>query len=221
MKRIAQWVGKRILWIAAWLLCATLRIKKSNSSFFEEHCRSLKPSVIAFWHGSMLVGWFLHRPNNGQQVAALVSQSKDGEILSSTLEHWRYTLIRGSSHVGGKEAMQLMVETVKAGNALCVTPDGPTGPRHEMKMGAVRAAQRAQVPLFLVGIAVSRKKMLKSWDQFEVPFPFAKVKACYSDPIIVPPEYQDEKLDDFLRTTEKRFHELHQSAERSFATAAA
>ena len=211
-KRLLNWLAKNILWIAAWLLCASLRTKKSNAAFFEDVQHSRKPSVIAFWHGSMLLGWFLHRPQNKSRVAALVSQSEDGEILSSTLERWGYTMIRGSSHVGGKEAMQLMVDAVSEGNSLCITPDGPTGPRHEMKMGAVRAAQRAGVPLFLVGIAVKEKKQLNSWDGFEIPMPFTTVNVWYSDPITVPQELRDESLVNFLRSTQLQLQELHSKA---------
>lgn len=216
-KRVLNWFAKNILWIAAWLLCSSLRIKKSNASFFEDVQQSQKPSVIAFWHGSMLLGWFLHRPRKNGRVAALVSQSEDGEILSATLKRWGYAMIRGSSHVGGKEAMQLMVDAVSEGNSLCITPDGPTGPRHEMKMGAVRAAQRANVPLFLVGIAVKEKTNLDSWDQFEIPRPFAKVNVRYSGPITVPQELRDEALVNFLRSTQMQLQELNAEAGRSLA----
>jgi hypothetical protein len=216
IKRILDRLAKEILWIAAWLLCASLRVKKSNASLFEEGRRH-KPSVIAFWHGSMLLGWYLHRPRKKYPAAALVSQSKDGEILSATLDRWGYAMIRGSSHVGGKEAMQLMVDAVTEGNSLCITPDGPTGPRHEMKMGAVRAAQRAHVPLFLVGIAVKRKTMLKSWDRFEIPLPFTEASVWYSDPIMVSHEIRDELLENFLRATQEQLQELNSKAEQSLA----
>ena len=144
VKSILNSLAKRVLWIVAWLLCTTIRVKRYHSSFFEEHCQNNKQSVIAFWHGSMLVGWFLHRPQKGGRVAALVSQSEDGEILSTTLAQWGYTMIRGSSHTGGKEAMQLMADAINGGNSLCITPDGPRGPRHQMKMGAVRVAQKTR-----------------------------------------------------------------------------
>ena len=218
-KRILNWLARNILWIAAWLLCASLRIKKNNASFFEDVQHNKKPSVIAFWHGSMLLGWFLHRPRKNFRVAALVSQSEDGEILSATLKRWGYTMIRGSSHVGGKEAMQLMVDAIAEGNSLCITPDGPTGPRHEMKMGAVRAAQRANVPLFLVGIAVKQKSNLNSWDRFEIPMPFANVSVWYSDPIAVPQELRDEALVNFLRSTQTQLQELNSKAGHSMAAA--
>lgn len=214
-KKILNAVAKRALWLAAWLLCITLRVKKNNSSLFENYRKNNTQCVIAFWHGSMLVGWYLHRPRNGGPVAALVSQSEDGEILSATLVRWGYAMIRGSSHIGGKEAMQLMVDAITQGNSLCITPDGPTGPRHQMKMGAVRAAQRTHVPLFLVGIGANRKKMLKSWDRFEIPLPFSKVSVWYSDPIMVPEDLQDEVLDHFLHGTQGRLVELNIKAEQA------
>lgn len=215
VKTILHAVAKRVLWLAALLLCATYRIKKNNSSLFENCQKNNKQSVIAFWHGSMLAGWFLHRPRNGGRVAALVSQSEDGEILSATLARWGYAMIRGSSHIGGKEAMQLMVDAITQGNSLCITPDGPTGPRHQMKMGAVRAAQRTHVPLFLVGIAANQKKILKSWDGFEIPLPFSNVNVWYSDPLMVPGNLQDEPLDLFLTETQARMVELNKKAEQT------
>ena len=215
VKNILNAVAKRVLWLVVWLLCITLRIKKQNSSLFENYRNDNKQSVIAFWHGSMLVGWFLHRPRNGGPVAALVSQSEDGEILSATLARWGYVMVRGSSHIGGKEAMQLMVDAVTQGNSVCITPDGPTGPRHQMKMGAVRTAQRAHVPLFLVGIAGGRKKILKSWDRFEIPLPFSKVSVWYSDPLMVPGDLQNESLDFFLTETQAQLVELNMKAEQT------
>ena len=186
-----------VLWRVILLWCKTLRITRVNADQFDELKRSGKNVVVAFWHGSMFVGWFLHRPETNWNISALVSQSNDGEFLSTILERWNYTMIRGSSHIGGKEAMQLMVDEVEKGNSLGITPDGPRGPRHEMKMGAVRVAQRTGVPLVLVGIAASSKKQLQSWDKFDVPRPFSSVVATYSEPIIVPKELNNETLDEF------------------------
>jgi hypothetical protein len=196
-KRIILIALRVILWRVALLWCKTLKITRVNADQFDELRRNGKNVVIAFWHGSMFVGWFLHRPKTNWNISALVSQSNDGEFLSTILERWNYTMIRGSSHLGGKEAMELMVDEVEKGNSLAITPDGPRGPRHEMKMGAVRVAQRTEVPLILVGIAASRKKQLRSWDKFEVPLPFSSIVAKYSEPIIVPKELNNESLDEF------------------------
>jgi len=201
-----------ILWRVVLLWCKTLKIKRVNAEQFDELKRNGKNVVVAFWHGSMFVGWFLHRPEVNWNISALVSQSNDGEFLSTILERWNYKMIRGSSHIGGKEAMQLMVDEVESGKSLAITPDGPRGPRHEMKMGAVRVAQRTGVPLILVGIAASTKKQLRSWDKFDVPRPFSSVVATYSEPIIVPKELNNESLDEFRLTIQNVMAKLTEDA---------
>ena len=187
--------------------------KRNHNEKIDELRKENKRFVIAFWHGSMLVGWFLHRPGKNEKVSALVSQSKDGEYLSAMMEHWGFTMIRGSSHIGGKEAMQLMVDEVNSGSSICITPDGPRGPRHEMKMGAVRLAQKTQTPLVLVGIAMKKKKLLHSWDKFEVPMPYSKVEICYSEPIMVPEVLNGESLDEFKKQMQNRLNVLQAEAE--------
>ncbi len=196
-KKIILIALRVILWRVALLWCTTLKITRVNADQFDELKRNGKNVVVAFWHGSMFVGWFLHRSQTNWNISALVSQSSDGEFLSTILERWNFTMIRGSSHIGGTEAMQLMVEEVESGSSLAITPDGPRGPRHEMKMGAVRVAQRAGVPLIVVGIAAATKKQLRSWDKFEVPLPFSSIVAKYSEPIIVPKELSNELLNEF------------------------
>lgn len=207
---------RTVLWKIALWWCKSLKIVKVNHEQFEELRAGGENYVVAFWHGSMLVGWFLHRPVNGKKVSALVSQSKDGEYLSTVLERWGYTMIRGSSHIGGKEAMQLMTEEIEHGSSLVITPDGPRGPRHEMKMGAVRAAQKTNVPLVLVGIAAKKKRNLKSWDTFEVPMPFTEVAISYSEPIMVPKELDGASLDQFKIAMQEKLHALTDEAEAYF-----
>ncbi len=211
--RLILFLLRVVLWRIVWLWCFTLRITKIGAEAFESAGSSNMKYVAAFWHGSMLVGWFMNRPRGKGKISALVSQSKDGEYLSHVLQPWGYTMIRGSSHIGGKEAMQLMTDSVKNGNSLCITPDGPRGPRHEMKMGAIRVAQKTGVPLFLCGVGMKRKKQLKSWDKFEIPFPFSSVAICYSEPIAVPENYSGDSLDAFKVEIEKRLCELQQKAE--------
>lgn len=202
-----------VLWQVVLLWCKTLSIKKLNGDKFEGLKQSGKKYVVAFWHGSMFVGWFLHRPVANENVSALVSQSNDGEYLATILERWKYSMIRGSSHIGGKEAMQLMVDAVTNGSSLAITPDGPRGPRHEMKMGAIRVAQKTGVPLIVCGIAMKKKKHLRSWDKFEVPLPFSSVVVKYSDPIFVPVEFSGDLLDRFKNETESNLRLLCVDAE--------
>ncbi len=210
-----------VLWMLSSLLCKTVRIRCANEAFFSAEGGSASGGektnnqnyVAAFWHGSMLMGWYIHRPKSKRRVSALVSQSSDGEILSSLLEHWNYLMIRGSGHTGGKEAMQLMIDAVAGGSSLCITPDGSTGPRHVMKMGAVRVAQQAGVPLILTGIAMKRKRILKSWDQFEIPLPWTEACVCYSDPLMIEAHLEGAALNRVLEKCQSQMSALQQQAE--------
>lgn len=202
-----------LLWKVVFWWCRTLRVKKVGAQQFERLRAAGKNYVVAFWHGSMLIGWFLHRPMGKETISALVSQSNDGEFLATVLERWGYTLIRGSSHSGGKEAMQLMIQSVTGGSSLAITPDGPRGPRHEMKMGALRVAQQASVPLVLAGIALEKKKLLRSWDRFEVPLPFSRAAVAYSEPMIVPKELDGQSLDECKMNMQQQLNKLTARAE--------
>jgi lysophospholipid acyltransferase (LPLAT)-like uncharacterized protein len=212
-KRLWLIAIRSVLWRIALAWCKTLKITIVNGERFKELQQSGKNYVVAFWHGSMFIGWFQHRPKKSRTVSALVSQSNDGEYLSTILERWKYTMIRGSSHIGGKESMQLMVDEVLKGNSITITPDGPRGPRREMKMGAVRLAQKTNVPLILAGIAVKNKKFLRSWDMFEIPMPFTSVVVKYSEPVSIPEELTGDALDVFKLTMQTRLNSLSEEAE--------
>lgn len=214
-KRLLLVLIRTVLWRIAIVWCKTLKISKTNGEQFDDLRRSGKNYVIAFWHGSMFIGWFLHRPMNKQHVSALISQSSDGEFLATIVERWGYSLIRGSSHVGGKEAMALMVDAVGKGSSLAITPDGPRGPRHEMKMGAVRIAQKSKVPLVLAGFAMKNNTRLRSWDHFEVPIPFSSVAVTYSEPFMIPQELAGESLESYKMNLQERLNQLTVDAEQS------
>jgi lysophospholipid acyltransferase (LPLAT)-like uncharacterized protein len=194
--------------IAGWVLlgvCRTYRIKVMNPDALNG-LRS-QNFVLSFWHGSMVIGWYIHRSLHMQ---ALISQSKDGEILSAILESWGYTCIRGSSHRGGKEAMQIMIAEVNKGARLVVTPDGPTGPRQVMKIGAVRTAQQAAVSLLIASIHAEWKYHLKSWDRFEIPYPFSRVYIRYLGPLNIDLSLDGETLTQRVREIEKEWLTIDQ-----------
>lgn len=119
----------------------------------------------------MLIGWKLFR---NKRYIALVSQSKDGQILSSILSKWKYQVIRGSSSKGGKEAIESIVENSE-NIPVVLTPDGPRGPTQEIKNGALILSNKTGLPIIPVKITYAKKKILvKSWDKFEIPLPFSK-----------------------------------------------
>lgn len=140
-------------------------------------------SVIAFWHGDMLPIW---KYFSGTNSAAVVSLSKDGELLAQLLQRWGYALIRGSSSKNNKEVLKEIISNLTQQNVL-ITPDGPRGPNRKMKAGAVVSAMRANSPLFLVKVKLGwHIKFRKSWDKFALPLPFSKIKLSIVGPFFFP-----------------------------------
>jgi len=167
-------------------LCKSIRIIKINHDQIKKLEQQNKNYILAFWHGTMLLPWFLHGNPN---FVALTSKSKDGDLLAKILRHWNYKVIRGSSSTRGDVALNTMIDYAKNNYSIAITPDGPRGPAQKLKAGAVVSAKKSKIPLVLAGVAYKKKRTLKSWDHFKVPYFFSEAKIVYSEPV-----YVDEKL---------------------------
>ncbi|HVO72600.1 MAG TPA: lysophospholipid acyltransferase family protein [Ignavibacteriaceae bacterium] len=193
------------------VLCKTLKIVYSNRDVLDELKRQNKNYIVAFWHGTMLVPWYLHK---NQNTVALISKSKDGDLLAKLLRKWNYTIVRGSSTEGGEVALGIMVDYAKNFKSIAVTPDGPKGPAHKLKAGAVVASKKSGVPLILLGIGIQKKKVLKSWDKFEIPMMFSCVHAVYSNPIFIEAGLSYEETSKMISHCELKLNELQDNAAR-------
>lgn len=203
-------LGHFVLSSSVNVLCKTLRITLINRSAVEELKNKKIPFVLAFWHRTMFLPWYLHRNEN---FTALTSKSKDGDLLARLLTKWKYNVIRGSSSSGGDDALNAMIESAKGGSAVSITPDGPGGPVFEMKAGAVITAKKSGIPLVLLGVGYKKKKVLNSWDRFEIPKPFSSVKAIYSDPIYIDSDLSYDETSDMIKKCELKLRELQNEAQ--------
>ena len=206
-----RFLGSLILKHSLDALCRTLRVSYKNKKVIEDFRKKKQNYVLAFWHGTMLLPWFLHR-NDG--FAALTSKSKDGDLLAKQLKHWKYKVVRGSSSKGGDVALGFMIDLAKNGYSVAITPDGPRGPEHEFKAGAVITAKKSRVPVVLMGIGVKSKKKLKSWDKFQIPNPFSNVKVIYSDPVYVDSKLSYDDTSKIIEACEYELNELQKEAEK-------
>ena len=191
-------------------LCKSLKISTHNSEAIEKLKSEKQNFVLAFWHGTMLLPWYLH---GNPSFAALTSKSKDGDLLAKILRKWNYEVVRGSSSVGGDVALGILIDYTKNDYSIAITPDGPRGPRHKFKAGAVITAKKANVPIILSGVGYKKRKVLKNWDKFEVPFFFSSAKIIYSDPIYVSKELDYDETSDVIEKCETELNLLQQKAQ--------
>ncbi len=202
-----QRLGNVLVPAVANLLAKSLKIEIENAEVLNELKKNNQNFIIAFWHGKMFAGWFVF---GGENSSALVSKSNDGEILARTLKKWGYNVVRGSSHTGGKEALKKMEELLRKGFSLSITPDGPTGPAKEMKAGAIVLSKKTNVPVILAGICYEKKRVFNSWDKFELPAFFSRVKIRISEPFVVPSELSYEDTNGLISEKSEELNKLNE-----------
>lgn len=206
---ILRFLGNYFLYSGISLLLKTLKINSRNREHFDRLIKENKNFVFAFWHGSMLIPWYI---NKDLDFSALVSRSKDGSLLDKILTKWNYRVIRGSSNDGGSMALKLLLQAASSGRPVAITPDGPKGPYHKLKAGAVVVAKKAGIPLILVGVGVKKKRILGSWDRFELPKFFTSINLVFSDPVSVCSELSYEETTKLIEECERKLNDLQEEA---------
>lgn len=186
-----KWHGE-IAALAIWgfgrSLSATWRVRVRNEMDLPPTHEG--PLIAAMWHNRLALAmpiwkWW-QRSHPDENMAALISASRDGALLARTFSYFGIKPIRGSSSRRGAQALLELSSALRDGLNVAITPDGPRGPRYQVQPGIISLAQITGVPIVPVGVRVSRKKQLRSWDQFQVPYPFAQCDAVFGRVIHVP-----------------------------------
>ena len=148
----------------------------------ESNIEGLDSFILVSWHGKVL-GLMEHMKHKG--YFALVSQSKDGELITRIAKNFGYNFFRGSSNKGGKEAIKNMDNFFRENtNAkIIITPDGPTGPEHKVKPGALILAQNSGRPIIPMIVDVKNSWKFKNWHTFYLSKPFSKMRVVFGEPL--------------------------------------
>jgi len=136
--------------------------------------------ILAFWHDQLLL---MVKGYRGPGAKILISASKDGELIARTMRKFGQEAVRGSSTRGGRKAFRELVELANQPFDLVFTPDGPKGPRHQVKEGVVQLARLSGRPVIPMAFACSRGKRFGSWDRFLLPFPFGRGVFSFGAPL--------------------------------------
>lgn len=192
----------RIKWIAA-----SERAAKANEC--------ISPVIFCVWHNRLAMAVPSYNaqcrkqwPANG--LAAVVSASRDGAFLASILEHFGMQPVRGSSSRRGPQALLEASRWVaeKSYNAV-ITPDGPRGPCYKIQEGIISLAQLTGRPIVPLGIEANSKIKARSWDKFQIPFPFTRCTVSFGEPIFVPREADDAERDRIRAKLEQVMMEIN------------
>lgn len=166
------------------LLASSWRIRTVHEERWRELYRVGRPHVFLLWHEALLPLLWQHRR---QGIAIVVSEAREGRYLSDFAASLGYRSLHGSSTRGGARALLAAVRELQAGHAVAFTPDGPRGPRRELKPGVVAAAQRGGAFIVPLHAEADRAWRLHSWDRFMIPKPVSRVWITYGTPFEVGP----------------------------------
>ena len=191
----AKWyqrLAARLIWFLVSALSATIRFKVDDrSGYLSGH--SKEKVIFAVWHNRLalvlqIYNRFIRRPQPERRMAAIVSASKDGGMLARVLELFQVEPVRGSSSRRGAQALRELVTWGERGLDLAITPDGPRGPCYVIRDGVIATAQLTGMAIIPVAFHLNWKIRLKSWDQFQLPLPFARCEITTSTMVRVPRE---------------------------------
>jgi lysophospholipid acyltransferase (LPLAT)-like uncharacterized protein len=164
--------------------------------------------LYLFWHEGLLAP-LATRP----RIRVLISQHTDGEFIAQVCQRLGIGVVRGSTARGGCQALLEMIRSPGAATHLGITPDGPRGPRRQLKPGAVMVASQSGLPIVPVGIGFTRAWRFQSWDRFALPCPGSLMVGVIGEPIQVPGKLSRPELDEWVQRVEQQLNELTTQAE--------
>jgi lysophospholipid acyltransferase (LPLAT)-like uncharacterized protein len=177
--------------VAGWLmrtLAATVRMDIRDRCGIADNPVTMPPAIYILWHNRFFVvppAW--NRICYGlRKTVALTSASNDGAMVAAAMKVFGLDSIRGSSSRRGVAALVGLKRALAAGNDICLTPDGPRGPRYRVQPGFLKLAEATGAPIIPIHLRFSNAWRLKTWDRFVIPKPFSRVEITFAEPIRIP-----------------------------------
>jgi lysophospholipid acyltransferase (LPLAT)-like uncharacterized protein len=158
-----------------------------------------RPVIYCLWHNRIPLALacreFARDKWNDDGMAAMISASRDGGLLTNIVERFDVQPIRGSTSRRGPQALLEATTWLERNHSIVITPDGPRGPVYRIHDGIIQLAKVTGRPIIPVSTFTHWKIRLKSWDQLQVPLPFTRCDLKYGEPIWVPREASDEEFE--------------------------
>jgi len=191
----AKWHHRLVattIFLAVRTLSATVRFKLDDPMGLFREVPAEK-MIFAIWHNRLVLAlvlyrYYISRRDPRRRLAAMVSASRDGGMLTRVLELFGVEPVRGSSSRRGAQALREMAAWGERGLDLAITPDGPRGPRYAVQSGVIATAQLTGLPIIPVSYRTRWKFHLKTWDRFQIPLPFCLCEITAAPAIRVPRE---------------------------------
>lgn len=187
------------------LIGKTIRFEIKDWENFESIERDGKVPVYAFWHDRIFLTTYYFR-NRG--IVVMSSQSFDGEYIARFIKRFGYGTVRGSSTRGAVAALARMIRLMKENLPMGFSVDGPKGPKHFAKPGALLLAKKTGNPVMPFLVEAEKNWTIKSWDRLQIPKPFARALVVIAEPIYISKEADDREIENKREELQAKLDEL-------------
>ena len=170
----------------------TLRWRVEGREHVDAVTASGRQPIMAFWHGRILPATIYFRRRG---IIVITSENFDGEWIARIIERFGYGTARGSTSRGGLKALLQLKRDMEAGKPAGFTIDGPRGPARVAQPGAIWLAKATGNPVLPFHAEASRHWTMSSWDQTQIPKPFSTVALAIGEPLNVPADASDARVE--------------------------
>ncbi len=175
--------------------------------------------IAAFWHRCIFSSAWIWR-NRG--IVVMNTVNFDGQWTRRVIERLGFGTAQGSSSRGAIEGLTVMAQRIKEGKHVAFTIDGPRGPRYVAKPGPVILARRTGSPIVVFHIGLQRAYTFKkSWDLFQIPFPFTRAVMFFAPTVRIPIDAGSEVLHQKQAEMQAALEKVRDAAECWFQLSAA
>lgn len=171
-----------------------------------------KPFIIALWHNRIFMMPYAYAEQS-DHLCVVTSGHRDGRLVLDTMARFGFDGIPIDSKDGAR-ATRTIIKRLKDGGHVGITPDGPRGPALEVKEGIIFIAAMTGVPIIPVSYAMKKRRILNTWDRFQVPLPFNRGICRWGDPIVLPKKPDEETREQIRQTLQKTLQDLTASCEQ-------
>ena len=177
MYSILCWIASKYIKFVS----KTLKWSYLNKNYPETLWKKNENFILCFWHGRLLmmpISW-----QKKKKINMLISEHPDGQLISKTVKYFGIDTISGSSSKGSLKAIRNILKSLKSGQSVGITPDGPRGPKMKINSAIIKIASLTGHKIVPLSYSVKKKFFLNSWDKFLVALPFGKGCFIWGKPI--------------------------------------
>jgi lysophospholipid acyltransferase (LPLAT)-like uncharacterized protein len=209
---VARWFLPRLVVAISYAIFRTCRIEFVDKRH-EDAIRAAGGQLIfAGWHEGMMMLPYHFRDRRDGLV--MVSASRDGDIIASTIERFGLQAVRGSSGRGGGEALDAMIDGLRARPVSAgIIVDGPKGPPLVAKTGTIVLARSTGLPIVPGTWWAKPLRRVGSWDRTIVPLPFSRIVFAFGPPLVVAPDATDEEVEVHRQELTRRLLDARKAAQ--------